>query len=184
VAPVHAERAAKPLVGTRTLRGSGFELGARAIRGSSLLGKGPGHLMPTVASTVLRCGRAFSGAAAMRVVGDVGGRTLRPVTALRLPRRNDRARASASPLRSWWVPPVSDRAVCLQLMRAGRAIRGAWLHGSIKPRGRVRCVFTSTLSVCRPRPIRFRPRAVLAPSPSHSIRFALHAPLPVRMAPP
>jgi hypothetical protein len=76
VAPVHAERASMPLVGNRTLRGSGFfEPRARAARGSSLLGKGPGHLMPTVVATVLRCGRAFSGAAAARVVSDVGRRT-------------------------------------------------------------------------------------------------------------
>jgi hypothetical protein len=31
--------------------------------------------MPTVVATVMRCGRAFSGIAAARVVGDVGGRT-------------------------------------------------------------------------------------------------------------
>jgi hypothetical protein len=31
--------------------------------------------MPTVVATVMRCGRAFSGAAVARVVGDVGGRT-------------------------------------------------------------------------------------------------------------
>jgi hypothetical protein len=76
VAPVYAEWASRPLVGNRTLRGSGFfEPRARAARGSSLLGKGPGHLMPTVAATVLCCGRAFSGAAATRVVGDVGKQT-------------------------------------------------------------------------------------------------------------
>jgi hypothetical protein len=31
--------------------------------------------MPTVVATDMRCGRAFSGIAAARVVGDVGGRT-------------------------------------------------------------------------------------------------------------
>jgi hypothetical protein len=31
--------------------------------------------MPTVVATVMRCGRAFLGAAAALVVGDVGGRT-------------------------------------------------------------------------------------------------------------
>jgi hypothetical protein len=41
----------------------------------SLLGKGPGHLMPIVAATVMRCGRAFSSAAAARVVGDAGEQT-------------------------------------------------------------------------------------------------------------
>jgi hypothetical protein len=76
VAPVHAERASRPLVSNRTLRGSGFfESRARAARGSSLLGKGPGHLMPIVVSTVPRRGRAFSGAADAHVVGDVGRQT-------------------------------------------------------------------------------------------------------------
>jgi hypothetical protein len=76
VAPVHTERASRPLVGNRTLRGSGFSsLCAQAVQGSSLLGKGLGHLMPTVASTVVCCGRAFSDATAARVVGDVGGLT-------------------------------------------------------------------------------------------------------------
>jgi hypothetical protein len=76
VAPAPAERVSRPLVGNCTLRGSGFfEPRTRAARWSSLLGKGPGHLMPTVAATYMRSGRAFSGAAAARVVGDVGGRT-------------------------------------------------------------------------------------------------------------
>jgi hypothetical protein len=76
VALVRAERASRPLVDNCTLRESGFfEPGARATRGSSLLGMGPGHLMPTVAATVLHRGRAFSGATAACVVGDVGGRT-------------------------------------------------------------------------------------------------------------
>jgi hypothetical protein len=74
VASVYFERASRPLVGIRTLRGSVlFELGARAARGSSLLGKGPGHLMPAVAVVARRCERAFSGVAAARVVGGVGG---------------------------------------------------------------------------------------------------------------
>jgi hypothetical protein len=73
VAPVYFEWASRPLVGVHTLRGSVlFEPRARATRGSSLLGKGPGHLMPAVAAIVMRCGRAFSGAAAARVVGGVG----------------------------------------------------------------------------------------------------------------
>jgi hypothetical protein len=71
--PVYFERASRPLVGVRTLRGSVlFELGARAARGPSLIGKGPGHLMPAVAAIARRRGRAFSGAAAARVVGGVG----------------------------------------------------------------------------------------------------------------
>jgi hypothetical protein len=73
---VHAERASRPLVGNCTLRESGFfEPGARAARGSSLLDKEPGHLMRAATATTLRCGRAFSGAAVTRVMGDVGGRT-------------------------------------------------------------------------------------------------------------
>jgi hypothetical protein len=76
VAPVFFKRALRPLVGVRTLRGSHlFEPGARAARGSSLLGKGQGHLMVAVAAVVSRRGRAFSGAAAARVVGGVGRRT-------------------------------------------------------------------------------------------------------------
>jgi hypothetical protein len=54
-----------------------FELGARATRGSSILGKGPGHFMPAVAAIAMRRGRAFSGAAAAHIadgVGEVGGR--------------------------------------------------------------------------------------------------------------
>jgi hypothetical protein len=54
-----------------------FELGTRAARGSSLLGKGPGHLMPAVAAIAMRRECAFSGAAAARIavgVGDVGER--------------------------------------------------------------------------------------------------------------
>jgi hypothetical protein len=49
-----------------------FEPRAWATRGSSLLGKGPGHLMPAVVATVMRGERTFSGAAAAR---DVGGQT-------------------------------------------------------------------------------------------------------------
>jgi hypothetical protein len=73
VAPVYFKRASRPLVGVRTLRGSYlFEPGARAARGSLLPTKGQGHLMPAVAATVTRRGRAFSGAATVRVVGEVG----------------------------------------------------------------------------------------------------------------
>jgi hypothetical protein len=76
VAPVYFKRASRPQVGIRTLRGSHlFELGAQAARGSLLLGKGQGHLMPAVAAIVTRHGRAFSGAATARVVGGVGRRT-------------------------------------------------------------------------------------------------------------
>ncbi len=71
-----AERVSSPLISIRTLRGSGFSsLRPESARGSRLLGKGPGHLMPTVVAEAVRCARAFSGAAATRVVGDVGRRT-------------------------------------------------------------------------------------------------------------
>jgi hypothetical protein len=50
------------------------EPGARAARGSSLLGKGPGHLMLAVVAAVSRRGRTFLGAATARVVGGVGRR--------------------------------------------------------------------------------------------------------------
>jgi hypothetical protein len=76
VVPALAERVSIPLISIRTLRGKGFSssrLGA--ARGPLLLGKGPGHLMPTVVVEVVRCGRAFSGTAAARVMGDVGRRT-------------------------------------------------------------------------------------------------------------
>jgi hypothetical protein len=76
MAPVCFERALRPLVGVRTLRGSDlFEPGARVARGSPLLGKGQSHLMPTVAAIVTHRGRAFSGAAAARLVGGVGRQT-------------------------------------------------------------------------------------------------------------
>jgi hypothetical protein len=76
VVPFYFEQALRTLVSIRTLRASFlFEPEARAARGSSLLGKGLGHLMPAVAAVVRRCGRAFSGAAATRVVGGMGRRT-------------------------------------------------------------------------------------------------------------
>jgi hypothetical protein len=76
VAPVDFEQASRPLVGNRTLRGSVLsEPGAWAARGSPLLSKVPGDLMPAVAAAVRHRGRAFSGVAAVRVVGGVGKRT-------------------------------------------------------------------------------------------------------------
>jgi hypothetical protein len=76
VVPVYLVQASRPPVGIRTLRGSVlFEPGARAARGSSLLDKGQGRLMPAVVAKVTCCGRAFSGTAAARVVGGVGRRT-------------------------------------------------------------------------------------------------------------
>jgi hypothetical protein len=76
VAPACSKRASRPLVEIRTLRGSYlFELGAQATRGSSLFGKGQGHLMPAVAAVVSHRGRAFSSVTAAHVVGGVGRRT-------------------------------------------------------------------------------------------------------------
>jgi hypothetical protein len=44
MAPALTERVSRPLVSDRTLRGSGFfEPWDRAVRGSRLLSKGPGH---------------------------------------------------------------------------------------------------------------------------------------------
>jgi hypothetical protein len=60
VAPIYFKWASRPLVGVRTLLGSHlFEPGARATRGSLLLGKGQGHLMPSVVAVVSRRERAF-----------------------------------------------------------------------------------------------------------------------------
>jgi hypothetical protein len=74
VVPTLAERASKPLVSSRTLRGSDLSsLRLGPLRGSSLLGKGPGHSIPTVTATVMCCGRAFSGTTAARVVGGRDG---------------------------------------------------------------------------------------------------------------
>jgi hypothetical protein len=70
------ERVSRPLVSNRTLRGSDFT--------STVLGPFEGFayevrsqavLMPTVVAVVVHCGRAFSGDAAVHVVGDVGRRT-------------------------------------------------------------------------------------------------------------
>jgi hypothetical protein len=139
VAPVYLERASRPLVGIRTLRGSVlFEPGARAAQGSSLLGKGPCYLMLAVAAAVRRCGRAFSGAAAAHVVGGVGRRTRRPAAALRLPRRDDGARAAAAVVvgparqREKFSPAVNARGACAPESTP---------HGSINPIGGGETVF-------------------------------------------
>jgi hypothetical protein len=91
--------------------------------------------MPTVVAVVVRCGRAFSGVAAVHVVGDVGMRTWRPAAALRLPHRNDRACACTWLFRSSWGLLISDGCRHLQLMHAERAVRGAWLSWIYKSRG-------------------------------------------------
>jgi hypothetical protein len=92
--------------------------------------------MPTVVAMDVRRRHAFSGDTAARVVGDMGRRTWRPAAALRLPRRNDRARACVWPFRSWWGPLVSDGCYHLQLMRTAHTVRERGPHGSINPRGR------------------------------------------------
>jgi hypothetical protein len=91
--------------------------------------------MPTVVVVDMRQGRAFSGDAAARVVGNVGRRTRRPAAALRLPHRNDRVRACAPPFRLWWGPLVSDGCYHLQLMRAACAVRGVCLPWIYKSKG-------------------------------------------------
>jgi hypothetical protein len=73
VAPALAEQVSRPLVSNRTLRGSDFsstvlgpfERFTYVVMSQSLL-------MPTVMAMVVRCGRAFSGDTAARIVGDVG----------------------------------------------------------------------------------------------------------------
>jgi hypothetical protein len=90
--------------------------------------------MPTVAATVMCNGCAFSGVAAARIVAMwAGGRDGPP--RLFGCRTVMIARACAWALRSWWAPLVSDGVGHLHLMRAERAIRGAWLHGSISTGG-------------------------------------------------
>jgi hypothetical protein len=74
VAPALTERVSGPLVGNRTLRGSGFSsLGLRLCGGHTYLVSDQTVLMPTIVATVVRHGCAFSGDATARVVGDVGG---------------------------------------------------------------------------------------------------------------
>jgi hypothetical protein len=128
VAPALAERASRPLVGNCTLQRSDFSsAGLVPFEGFSYAVRSQAVLMPTVVAVVVRCGRAFSGDAAARVLGDVGRQTGRPSAALRLPRRNDRACACTWPFRSWWGPLVRDGCRRLQLMCVACAVRGAWL---------------------------------------------------------
>jgi hypothetical protein len=86
--------------------------------------------MPTVVATVVRRGRAFSGDATACLAGDVGGGRggggrdglwrLFGCRAIMI------ARARLAFL-AWWGLLVGGRHRCLQLMRAVRAARGAWL---------------------------------------------------------
>jgi hypothetical protein len=76
VAPALVEQVSRPLVSIRTLRGSYFSsprIGPR--EGHTYLVRDRAILMPTNVVVVVRCGRAFSGDTAARVVGDVGKRT-------------------------------------------------------------------------------------------------------------
>jgi hypothetical protein len=76
VEPTLAERALRPLVGNRTLRGSDFSSTAPGpFEGLAYVVRSQAVLMPTVVVVVVCCGRAFSGDAAAHVVGDVGRRT-------------------------------------------------------------------------------------------------------------
>jgi hypothetical protein len=52
--------------------------------------------MPTVVAAVVRCGRAFSGVAAARVVGDVGGYRAAMIARMCAPGRSDRGGARSS----------------------------------------------------------------------------------------
>jgi hypothetical protein len=80
--------------------------------------------MTTVVAAVVRGGRAFSGGAAARVVGDVGGRcegASRPfgccAVMIVCARRSGRFVTLG--------PSVSSRQGCLQLMRTMRAVFGS-----------------------------------------------------------
>jgi hypothetical protein len=74
VAPALVERVSRALVSNGTLRVSDFSSTGLGLREHhAYLGKGSGHLIPTVVATVVRRGRAFSGDATTRVVGVVGG---------------------------------------------------------------------------------------------------------------
>jgi hypothetical protein len=73
VAPALAARASRPLVSNRTLRGSNFiSTVLELLEGFAYVVRSQALLMPTVVAVVVRCGRAFSGDAAARVVGVVG----------------------------------------------------------------------------------------------------------------
>jgi hypothetical protein len=76
VAPALAERASRPPVSNRTLRGSDFASTALGpFEGFAYAVRSHAVLMPTVVAVDVRCGHTFSGNAAARVVGDVGRRT-------------------------------------------------------------------------------------------------------------
>jgi hypothetical protein len=76
VACALVEQVLRPLVGNCTLRGSDFlSPGLGPFEGFAYAVSSQAVLMPTVAAVVVCCGRAFSGNAAARVVGDVGRRT-------------------------------------------------------------------------------------------------------------
>jgi hypothetical protein len=76
VAPALVEQVSRPLVSNHTLRGSYFSsLGLGPCEGHAYLVRDQAILMPTNVAMVVRCGRAFSGDAAARIVGDVARRT-------------------------------------------------------------------------------------------------------------
>jgi hypothetical protein len=113
VAPALTKRASRPLVGNYTLRGSSFSsLGLGPCGGHPYSVRDQAVLMPTVVAAVVRRGRAFSGDATARVVGDVGGGRDEP------PQLFDcRAVMIAHPVvLATWGPLVSGRCGYLQLM--------------------------------------------------------------------
>jgi hypothetical protein len=74
VVPTLDEQDLRPLIRSRTLRGSDLlEPLARATRGGGYPYREPGHLMTAVVAAVVRNGHAFSGSATTSVVDDVGG---------------------------------------------------------------------------------------------------------------
>jgi hypothetical protein len=74
MAPALTERSSGSLVGNYTFQRFGFSsLGLGPCGGHSYSVRDQAILMPTAVATVVRRGRAFSGDATTRVVGDVGG---------------------------------------------------------------------------------------------------------------
>jgi hypothetical protein len=73
VVPTLAKRGLEPPDHMRTLRGSVFSsLRLGPFEGLAYVIRSQAVLMPPVATTVMRHGRAFSGGAAARIAGDVG----------------------------------------------------------------------------------------------------------------
>jgi hypothetical protein len=73
VAPTLAKRGLEPPDCMYTLRGVFSSLSLGPFEGLAYVVRSQTVLMPIVAVVVVRCGRVFSGGAAVHVVGDMGG---------------------------------------------------------------------------------------------------------------